>query len=300
MPAISAGLAIGLGALSAGTSVVGGVLAKKGQDAQAKAAENAAAAGVAEQRRQYDLSRQDLAPWISTGGQAIQQLGWLLGLSPQAAGTTASGGSIDPVRRGTSSLFPTEADTLSGQGGTAARRFTNLAGAPGATPAGFDPATFGSLNKDFTLADFQKDPGYDFMMAEGQKAIDRSASARGGLFSGRTMKETSRYAQNYSWGKLGEAYNRFEANRAARYNRLSGVAGMGQTSANQMAVTGAQTSASIADTMIGGATSAAASRASGANALAQGISGGINSGLNWYLLSQLQKKSGNTGSRGWV
>ena len=38
-----------------------------------------------------------------------------------------------------------------------------------------------SFNKSFTMADFTADPGYAFRMAEGQKAIERSAAARGSL-----------------------------------------------------------------------------------------------------------------------
>lgn len=298
MPAISTGLAIGLGALSAGTSIAGGLIGRSSANRQAEAAERASAEAVAEQRRQFDISRQDLMPWIQTGGQAVRMLGHLLGLpgGSLASGTTPSGGgrvpgfdpsSFDPDRfsrdpRGGPLRFASDGTGLTPR--TIGLPATEVAGPAG---NGFDPATFGSLDRDFTLADFEADPGYAFRLAEGQKAIERSAAARGGLFSGRQLKDIERFGQDFASNEFGRAFNRFESNRANRFNRFASLAGLGQTTATQLAGIGGDTSRSIGDIIIGGATSAAASRASGANALAQGISGGIGSGLNFYLLSQI-------------
>ena len=44
--------------------------------------------------------------------------------------------------------------------------------------------------------DFEASPGYAFRQQEGQKAIERSAAARGGALSGRALKETERFSQN--------------------------------------------------------------------------------------------------------
>lgn len=294
-------IAIGVGAIA--SSVVGGVLGKKSADKQAQVAEKAAADAVAENRRQFDLSRADLAPWISTGGKAVKQLGWLMGIAPDGTavpgatpGTTQSGGSIfdfgdrqpdlEMGRLGQQDRF----GRLLGGGATP--------GAPGTAVPGsseYDPATFGELNRNFTPEDFLagKDPGYEFRMAEGQKALERSAAARGGLFSGRAMKDISRFGQDYASNEFANAFNRFEINRTGKYNRYAGLAGLGQTSAGQIANLGAQYAGSNADILIGGATSAAASRASGANALAGGIAGGVGAGLNWYLLSQIMGGGGN-------
>ena len=56
------------------------------------------------------------------------------------------------------------------------------------------PAAF-----SFTAQDFNKfqDPGYAFRLAEGQKALERSAAARGGLISGGALKAAERYGQDY-------------------------------------------------------------------------------------------------------
>lgn len=62
--------AVGITAVAGiGSSLVGASSASKAAKAQSKSD----AAAIAEQRRQYDLTRADLAPWRIAGGQAINQ-----------------------------------------------------------------------------------------------------------------------------------------------------------------------------------------------------------------------------------
>ncbi len=89
------------------------------------------------------------------------------------------------------------------------------------------------FQRDFTMQDFQADPGYAFRMAEGQKAIERSAAARGGLGSGSTLKELTKYSQGVASDEFYNAYNRFNADRDRRFNRLASLAGIGQTANSQ-------------------------------------------------------------------
>lgn len=86
------------------------------------------------------------------------------------------------------------------------------------------------LTRGFTMKDFQMDPGYQFRMAEGGKAIDRSAAARGGLNSGRTLKALSRFGQDMASQEYGNAFNRFQMEQANRFNRLNTAAGYGMQS----------------------------------------------------------------------
>lgn len=90
------------------------------------------------------------------------------------------------------------------------------------------------FQRDFTKEDFQQDPGYQFRMQEGQKALERSAAAKGGLQSGGTLKALSRYGQDFASNEYGNAYNRFNANLDRRFGRLSSLAGLGQTANNQV------------------------------------------------------------------
>lgn len=78
-------------------SVVGGITGSK---KQAKAAQqagqlqyDAAMAGVGEQRRQFDLSREDQMPWLQAGEGALGGIMDLLGLN----GAGAQGGALDAL-----------------------------------------------------------------------------------------------------------------------------------------------------------------------------------------------------------
>lgn len=84
------------------------------------------------------------------------------------------------------------------------------------------------FQRDFNASDFQKDPGYEFRLAEGNKALERSAAARGSVQSGATLKALSRYNQDFATNEYNNVYNRFNADRDRRYGRLSTMAGMGE------------------------------------------------------------------------
>jgi hypothetical protein len=79
--------------------------------------------------------------------------------------------------------------------------------------AGYDPA---SAMRNFGASDFQADPGYAFRLSEGMKALDRTAASRGGLLSGATLKGAQRYGSDLASQEYGNAYNRFQANRATQ------------------------------------------------------------------------------------
>jgi hypothetical protein len=87
---------------------------------------------------------------------------------------------------------------------------------------------YGSLLKPFTNADFEKDPGYQFRMDEGNKGIDRAAAARGGYDSGSTLKALARYNQDYASNEFGNAATRNSNNKNQIYSFLSGTSNAGQ------------------------------------------------------------------------
>ncbi len=121
------------------------------------------------------------------------------------------------------------------------------------------------FQRDFTMADFQADPGFAFRMAEGQKAIERSAAARGGLGSGSTLKELTKYSQGVASDEFNNVYNRFNADRDRRFNRLASLAGIGQTAnaANQQA--GQSYANAYGENVTGAANAQAASAVAQAN-----------------------------------
>ena len=76
---------------------------------------------------------------------------------------------------------------------------------------GFDPNT---LFQEFNKTQMEQDPGYAFRLAEGQKAIERSTAASRGLQSGAALKAAARYGQEMGSQEYGNAFNRFQANKA--------------------------------------------------------------------------------------
>ena len=117
--------------------------------------------------------------------------------------------------------------------------------------------------------DLAQDPGYAFRLAEGQKALERSAAARGGLLSGATLRGTQRFGQELASQEYQNAYNR----ALTQYNTLANLAGIGQTTASGMASQAGQLGSNLGNLYYGAGTGAGQARASGylgqANALAQ-------------------------------
>jgi hypothetical protein len=69
---------------------------------------------------------------------------------------------------------------------------------------------YGSMAKAFGTEQFQQDPGYAFRQAEGMKALERSAAARGNLLSGSTLKGVQRFGQDLASQEYQNAFNRFK------------------------------------------------------------------------------------------
>ena len=126
--------------------------------------------------------------------------------------------------------------------------------------------------------DLTQDPGYAFRLAEGQKALERTAAARGGLLSGGAMREAQRYGQGMASQEYQNAYNR----ALTQYNTLASLANIGQTSAGQMSSEAGQYGANIGNLMYGAGTGAAQTRASGYLGAANTLMSGLNTGLNYY------------------
>jgi len=129
----------------------------------------------------------------------------------------------------------------------------------------------------FGMAQFQQDPGYAFRMSEGMKALERGAASRGGLMSGATMKGLQRYGQDLASQEYTNAFNRYGIERERRLNPLQSLAGVGQTSAQQVGAAGQNMTSGISGAL--GAYGQGASEAMGAaaQARASGYMGSANS-----------------------
>lgn len=145
----------------------------------------------------------------------------------------------------------------------------------GSTAGNEISANMPELTRSFTASDFVKDPGYDFRMAEGQKALERSAAARGGLMGGAAGKAMARYGQDYASNEYQNVYNRFNNDRDQRFNKLSGLLTVGQNAAAQTGSAAQNYANSAGGLIAGGGDSQAASAIAGGNAWSNAIGQGI-------------------------
>ena len=155
----------------AGAAVIGAGASIYSAKKAAKAQKNAADQSIAEQRRQYDQTRADQAPWRTAGSAAIDRMAAVYGLNGQ---------------------------TVKNPDGT--------------------PAQYGG---------FFNSPDYQFRKDESLKAANNALSSRGLLGSGAAVKAKTALAGNLASAEFGDWWN-----------RLAGVAGVGQTATQDTSAAG--------------------------------------------------------------
>jgi hypothetical protein len=158
----------------------------------------------------------------------------------------------------------------------------------------------------FGMDQFQQDPGYAFRIKEGQKRLDRSAAARGGLISGGALKAATEYGQEMGSQEYMNAFNRYQTERAARLQPLQSLTGMSQTTANTLGTAGqnyAGSSANIAGNMAanvgeayqGAANARASGYVGGANALTSGLGTYLNYSQGQNMINSMRRGGGGGG-----
>lgn len=130
---------------------------------------------------------------------------------------------------------------------------------------------YGSLMQQFTGANLSSDPGYQFGLDQGTQALERSAAARGGLYSGATMKALQRYGQDYGGTKFNEAFQRNRQTRGDMFDRFASLAGLGQTGASQIAGAGQNYASNVGSNLIGMGNVNAAMQINRGNQLSNGF-----------------------------
>lgn len=194
------GAAIGGSVIGAGASIISGNKAAKAQT-------QASNAQIAEERRQYDTTRADYAPWRTAGASAIGMLGNAYGLNGQPPDNSA----------------------------------------------------------------FFTSPGYAFRQQQGLQAVDRGAAARGLLHSGAAVKAEQRFGE----GLAAQEYDSW-------WNRLAGIAGVGQAATAGTAQAGQSATSGIASALQNAGNARASSYANTGSA----VNSGINNVLSAYLYNQ--------------
>jgi hypothetical protein len=150
----------------------------------------------------------------------------------------------------------------------------------------------------FGMSQFQADPGYAFRLAEGQKALDRQAAARGGLISGGALKAAARYGQEMGSQEYTNAFNRYQTERNARLNPLQSLAGVGQTTSQQLGAAGQTMASNVGQAMGAAAQARASGYMGGANALSGATGQYINYQQNQATNSLLNQALGRGAAYG--
>jgi hypothetical protein len=200
-----------------GVKAIGAIFGGRAQKAAAKKAGTTLAnTADIEQKRALEMPG-ILNPYIEERyGQAAQGVTDVTGRSADELQQTARQGYGDVM--GQTREANAYLDPYSKAGSRSLATLSDLANAP---QAQFDPSNL------------SMDPGYAFRMAEGQKAIERSAAARGIGQTGGTLKALTRYGQDAAsqeyQNAFGRALSTFGANQSARQQQLGTLTGLVNT-----------------------------------------------------------------------
>jgi hypothetical protein len=141
---------------------------------------------------------------------------------------------------------------------------------------GLSAGAGGKYAKDFSMADYQADPGYAFRLSEGLKGLDASAAARGGLISGNALRAATQYGQEMGSQEYQNAYNRYQTNRSNQLNPLQSLMGAGQTATNTMGQASQNYANAAGDAYMGAGNARASGYVGSANAWNQALGGATN------------------------
>lgn len=165
------------------------------------------------------------------------------------------------------------------QGGiTSQNRIMELLGLGGDASAG----DYGRYARDFSMNDFEADPGYGFRLSEGNKALERSAAARGMVLSGPMFKGVQRFGQDLASQEYQNAFNRYQVNRSNQLNPLQSLMGSGQTATNTLTGAAGDLGRSLGENALGAGNARASGYIGSANAYTNAINQMGNLGAQYY------------------
>lgn len=285
-------------------AVIGGMMSQNAADDAARAQQGAADRASASSERIFDKQVELQRPFREAGVSGLNRLSYLLGLSPELDKV-----SRDQIRRELVGQYTTKGtpDTYGmghdGQPAELIKGRPDYIDEPALNAAidrqfalqsqrvsdmQADPE-YGSLLRDFSMADFEADPGYAFRQAEGLKGIESGAAARGGLLSGAALKAIQKYGQDLASQEYGNAYGRFTANQTNKYNKLAGLVNTGQGASNTLSNAAGNLGSNLSSNIIGAGNAQAAGIVGGANAWNQAIGQGINAYQSNQLMDMIRR-----------
>ena len=161
---------------------------------------------------------------------------------------------------------------------------------------GLSAGAGGKYAKDFSMADFQQDPGYAFRMSEGLKALDRTAASRGGMLSGAALRGATRYGQDMASQEYTNAFNRYQTNRANQLNPLQSLMGAGQTAAGQVGLAGQNYANQAGNAYMNAGNARASGYVGSANAWSNALGGAANMYNQNQMLDRFFPQGGGGGT----
>lgn len=280
------------GIIGAATGLIGAAGARSAGRAQERAADQQAKVS----REIFNRQTKFLQPYREAGEPALGAMNYLLGLgeAPIVGGTTPEvrrvmmGGSTVPsfdewARQKYGGMPDWEADSRWGwkrdrdlrewQGLQAPQYQYEVGGQTFATQAEAD-AWARDNQTGGTRYSFETDPGYQFRLNEGLEALQASSAMRHGLHSGATMQALQRGAQDYASNEFGNVFN-----------RLSGMANIGQSAAAGTAAAAGQYGANMNNALA----NMGDARAAGAVGVTNALTSGINNGLGVWAYQNARR-----------
>jgi len=149
-------------------------------------------------------------------------------------------------------------------------------------------AGYGQYAKDFSMQDYQQDPGYAFRLSEGLKQLGSQARAQGGAGGGRTMMGIQNYAQGLASQEYGNAFNRYQTNRANQLQPLGNLMSSGQAAAVGQAAQAGQYGVNAGNMMGQAGQAMAAGQMGAANSINNALSSSASAYGNYLQSNQNQ------------
>ena len=184
----------------------------------------------------YDEQKAQQAPYLQQGQAAIGKLGSLMGLK-QKMTPQEKGNAIISVLTGGGNPSPIESNNVIKNYNT----LDNPLGDPFKDYLAKSGLSGGQFN--------QNNPQYQFLLKQGQQALDRSAAARGMGYSGAQMKAAQQFGQGLASQQYDKEYSRASDEFSNYYNRLAALAQGGQQAVQATGNQGAQYAQNAANTL---------------------------------------------------
>jgi hypothetical protein len=124
------------------------------------------------------------------------------------------------------------------------------------------------LTKQFGPQDLQAGlaPNYDFMLSQGQGINAAKANQAGGMIGGNALQGLNQFTQDYAGNAYQNAFNNYQTGQTNIYNRLAGIAGIGQTAQGAVNAAGTNLANNLSSLGVGSAAAQGAGTIGAANA----------------------------------